>query len=117
MQHFHVKTDAFPLLSTTDELLVVHRNQVVPSAVLYIGAHKDSTVEIRSAANSTAVEGVSPFTTVTIPSGGMTRVDLPGTAVLDLVTKITPTKGQVYVWLASMGEFDAFLKQVSLPSI
>jgi hypothetical protein len=117
MADFHTKTDAYPLVSITDELIIVHRNQVVPSAVVYIGCHRDCTVEFRSAANRDAVEGASPFTTLNLPSGGKGRVDLPGTAALDLVTKITPTKGQIYVWIGSMGEFDTYFKQVDVPSI
>jgi hypothetical protein len=117
MADYFVKTDAYPLVSSNDELMVVHRNQVVPSAVIYVGAHQGATVEFRSAANRNAVESASPFTTLDIPTGGKARVDLPGTAALDLVTKITPTKGQVYVWLASFGEFDTYFKQVDVPSI
>lgn len=113
---FNVTTDAQPLLSKTDEMMVVHRNQIVPDAVLYIGAHQDASVQIRTAADRSAVESATP-TTVNLPAGGTTRVDLPGANKLDLVTKITPLTGQIFVWIASMGVFDTYLKQYNVPSI
>jgi hypothetical protein len=117
MADFNVKTDAYPLVSITDELIIVHRNQVAVDAVVYVGSHQACEVEFRSAANRTAVESASPFTTLTLPSGGKARVDLPGTNALDLVSKITPISGQIFVWIGSMGEFDTYFKQVDVPSI
>jgi hypothetical protein len=122
VQHFSIKTDSWPLISSDDELLIVHRNQLAINAALYIGAHKEATVEIRSAANREDVETATVpavgGTALTIPSGGMVKFDLPGTGagVLDVVSKITTTT-QVYVFIASAGEFDTYLKQYNVPSI
>lgn len=122
--HFNIKTDDWPLVSSTDELLIVHRNQLPISAVLYIGAHRPATVEIRSALNredvETAVVPAVGGAALTIPAGGIVKFDLPGTGggigPLHLVSKITTT-GQVFVHISSAGEFDAYLKQINVPSI
>jgi hypothetical protein len=124
---FHVKNDDYPLVSIDDELMIVHRNQLVPSAVLYFGAHQDTIVEVRSALNRTAVEAApgpavgDPAlggTGIFIPAGGKVRLDLPGTGnPLDLVTKVSTLKGNVFVSLASFGEYDTYFKQVDVPSI
>lgn len=122
-QHsFGVKTQSWPLVSSTDELIIVHRNQLAVDAVLYIGAHKDCTVEIRSATDRSAVEtAVLPAvggSALPIPAGGMIKFDLPGSGVgpLDFVSKIT-TDGQIYVHISSVGEFAAYFKQIDVPSI
>jgi hypothetical protein len=116
LHSFYVHSDAHPRLSNTDELMIVHRNQLVPDATLYIGAHGTVSFEVRTAADREAVETATP-TAHTLPAGGKMRLDLPGANKLDLVTKITPLTGQLYVWIASMGEFDTYLKQVNVPSI
>jgi len=122
-QHsFSVKTQAWPLVSSTDELIIVHRNQLAIDAVLYIGAHKESVVEIRSATDREAAETATVpavgGSALTIPAGGMVKFDLPGAGAgaLDLVSKIT-TDGQIYVHISSVGEFAAYFKQVDVPSI
>jgi len=116
--HFSVRTSDWPLISINDELMIVHRNQMAINAVLYIGAHEESTVEIRSAADREAVEtatipavGVSALT---LPAGGLTKFDLPGggTTPIDQVTKISLTQGSVFVHISSPGEFSTYLKQV-----
>lgn len=121
--HFSIKTDDWPLVSSTDELMIVHRNQLAIPAVLYIGAHRTATVTIRTAADREAVEtAVIPAVggaALTIPAGGIVKFDLgPGGGVtaLDLVSKITTT-GQVFVHISSAGEFDAYFKQINVPSI
>jgi hypothetical protein len=122
MHHFNVRTDAWPLVASTDELIIVHKYHIPVFPVLYIGAHKECQVEIRSARNR---EGVETATTpavggaaLTIPAGGLVRFDLPGAGhdTLDQVSKLT-TNGQVYVFIASPGEFDAYFKQYDVPSI
>jgi len=116
--HFHVKTDDWPVVSNTDQLMIVHRNQLAINAVLYIGAHKESVVEIRSATDRETVETATiPATggsALTIPAGGMVKFDLPGggTTPLDLVTKLSLLRGSVFVHISSSGEFDTHLKQV-----
>jgi len=114
MHSFFVHSDAHPRVSNTDELMIVHRNQIVPEATLYIGAHQDTSVEIRTAENRVSVESATPAI-VNLPAGGKTRVLLSD--ALKLVTKITPISGQVYVCVMSMGEFDTYLKQYEVPSI
>jgi hypothetical protein len=115
-QHsFHVKTDNYPLVSSDDTLVIMHKHQVAPNAVLWIGAHYEATVELRSAANREAVEIAVPFSTLSIPAGGKVKVDLTGTAsTLDVVSTVIPTKGQISVTIASMGEFDTYFKQVNV---
>lgn len=109
---FHVKFDNWPLVATTDELIIVHRNQLAIQPVLYIAAHKAAVVPVRSAADREAVEVASPWTTLTLAAGTMQRIDLPGTGnPLHLVTKIQPTSGAIYVCITSPGEFDAYFKQ------
>ena len=116
--HFRVKTDDWPLVASSDQLMIVHRNQLALNAVLYIGAHEESTVEIRSAADREAVEAaVVPAVAgaaLTIPAGGVTKFDLPGagTTPLDVVTKISLLRGSVFVHISSAVEFDSYLKQV-----
>jgi len=113
---FHVKHDTWPLVSITDELIIVHRDALAVAPVIYIGAHKDSVVEVRSAADRAAVETASAWATLTIPAGGKTKIDLPGTGnVLHLVTKIIATKGAIFVSIASPVFFDAYFKQYSVP--
>lgn len=121
--HFSVRTDSWPMVSPNDELLIVHRNQVATNPVLYIGAHQQATVEVRSAANRELVEtATAPAvggSALTIPAGGLVKFDLgPGGGItaLDVVSKITTT-GQIFVFIASPGEFDAYFKQYSVPSI
>ena len=122
-QHsFRAKTHDWPLVSSTDELIIVHRNQLAIDAVLYIGAHNDCTVEIRSATDREAVESATVpavgVAALTLPAGGLRKFDLPGAGAgaLDLVSKIT-TNGQIYVHISSVGEFDAYFKQVNVPVI
>jgi hypothetical protein len=122
--HFHVKTDDWPLVSSDDELMIVHRNSLAINAVLYIGAHRECTVEIRSALNREDVETATVpavgGSALPIPAGGVVKFDLPGSGggigPLHLVSKITTT-GQVFVHISSAGEFDAYFKQVNVPSI
>ena len=125
---FHVKTDAYPLVSPNDEVVIVHANQLAPIATLYVGAHKDCIVEMRSAANRTDVEtATGPHvgdpstggTGIFIPAGGKVRIDLPGSGfgALDLVSKLSPLKGQIFLMIVSFGEFDAYFKQIDAASI
>lgn len=119
LHDFHVKDDAYPKVGSTDELIIVHRDQIVPDSVLYIGAHSEAVVEIRSAPNRTDVETVAAHATLNIPSGGKVRDNLPGSGKtpLDAVTKITVIKGSIYIYIASFGEFDTYFKQVNVTSI
>jgi hypothetical protein len=111
---FFVHTDAHPRVSNTDELMIVHRNQIVPAATLYIGAHQAARFDLRTAADREAVEVASPTPHV-LPAGGKMKIEL--TDPLLAVSKITPITGQIYVWIGSMGEFDTYLKQYNVPSI
>jgi len=125
--HFSTKSDTYPLVSNDDEVMVVHKHNLAVSATLYIGAHEDTIVEVRSAGNREAVEIASGpavgnpalgGTGIFIPSGGKARFDLPGTGnPLDLVTKISTLKGRAFVHITSFGEFDAYFKQVDVVSI
>jgi len=119
---FHVRTDSYPLVSANDELMIVHRDAMGISATVFIGAHSDAVIEVRSDTNRETVEvAAGPAvggSALTIPAGGKTRIDLPGTGnPLHLVTKIQPTKGRIFVTIVSFGEFDAYFKQVDVPSI
>ena len=52
---------------------------------------------------------------IQIPAGGKIKVDLPGTSnTLDLVTKVSTTKGNIFVSITSFGEYDTFFKQVDV---
>ena len=111
---FHIKTDTWPLVSSNDELVIVHRYHLAIQPVVYIGAHKDCTVYVRTAKNRDLIESAAPWSTTTLPASGMIRLSLPGTAdPLDVVSKIT-TDGAVFVCIASPGEFDAYFKQVNV---
>ena len=119
---FHVKTDDYPLVSPNDELMIVHRDAMAISCTVFIGAHSDAVIEVRSDSNRELVEtAAGPAvggSALTIPAGGKTRIDLPGTGnPLHLVTKIQPTKGRIFVSIASFGEFDTYFKQIDVPSI
>lgn len=116
LHSFNVQTDAHPRVSNTDELMIVHRNHLIPLTTVYVGAHQAAQIEVREATNRNSVEGASP-TLYTIPAGGKLTFQLGTTSPLDLVAKITPLTGQVYVWIAAMGEFDTYLKQYEVPSI
>lgn len=112
LSDFHIKNNNWPLVASTDELIIVHRNQLAVAPVVYIGAHKAAVVPVRSALDREAVEVAAPWTTLNIPAGGMVKIDLPGTGnPLHLVTKIQPTSGAIFVSIASPGEFDAYFKQ------
>ena len=120
--HFSTRQDTWPLVSSDDELIVMHRDALVTDAAVYIGAHVAAEVEIRCAGNREDVEiATGPHvggSTLTIPAGGKIRVDLPGTGnTLDLVAKITPLSGRIYVHITSFGQFDAYFKQVDIPSL
>ncbi len=124
MKQFKFSTfqDTYPLVGNSDELMIVHRDSLAISATLYIGAHEDSVVEIRSAGNRESVEiATAPAVGVgvlTIPAGGRIRFDLPGTGnPLHLVTKLSALSGKVYVHITSFGVFDAYFKQVDVVSI
>jgi len=119
---FHVKSDDYPLVSLTDELIIVHRNQVVPGAVVFIGAHQDSEIEIRSDTNRETVEiAAGPAVggaALTIPAGGKGRIDLPGTGnPTHGVTKISLLKGSIFVSIVSFSEYDTYFKQIDVPAI
>jgi len=119
---FHVKTDDYPLVSKTDELMIMHRDAMAISATVFIGAHQDAEIEIRSDADRELVETASGpavgVGTIKIPAGGKTRIDLPGTGnPLHLVTKIRPLSGSIFVSIASFGEFDTYFKQIDVPAI
>jgi hypothetical protein len=112
LSDFHVKFDNWPLVAQTDELIIVHRNQLAVAPVMYIGAHKAAVVPIRAAGDRSAVEVAAPWATLTIPTGGLVRTNLTdGSNPLHLVTKIQPTSGTIFVCIASPGEFDAYFKQ------
>ena len=120
--HFSTKQDTYPLVSNDDELILVHKFAVNPSATIYIGAHTDAEVEIRSAGDREAVEiATGPAvagSAISIPAGGKARFDLPGTGnPLDVVTKISTLKGRIYVHITSFSEFDSYFKQVDVASI
>jgi len=109
---FHVKFDNWPLVTANDELIIVHRNQLAIQPVVFIGAHKAAVVPIRAAADREAVEAASPWTTLTIPTGGIVRSNITdGTNPLHLVSKIQPTSGSIFIAICSPGEFDAYFKQ------
>lgn len=124
MADFHVKNDDYPLVSTNDELMIVHRNQLAQPAVVWIGAHRDAEIEIRSGSNRETVEtaagpAVAPGSSIVLPAGGKIRVDLPGGgfSALDLVSKISTIKGEIFVSITSFGEYDTYFKQVDVTSI
>jgi hypothetical protein len=125
LNDFHVFNNDWPLLSagptdssgrnTGDELIIVHRDQLAIDPVVFFGCHREATVEVRSALNMTDIETAAAWTTFTMQAGTKTRIDLPGTGnPLHQVTKITPTQGQIFVSIASLGEFAAHLKQVNV---
>lgn len=112
LSDFHVKFDNWPLVISDDELIIVHKYQLAVMPTLYIGAHQAAVVPLRAATNRAAVEVAAPWTTLTIPTGGLVRVDLTdGTNPLNMVSKIQPTSGRIYVSIVSPGEFDAYFKQ------
>ena len=128
MHHFNVRTDAWPLVASDDRLIIVHRNQLTPVPVLYIGCHQLAIVEIRSALTRDGIDAAAgpavgdPATGGTgllIPAGGKVKFDLPGAGFgpLDLVTQISVLKGQVFVHISSFGVFDTYLRQHDVPSI
>ncbi len=123
MADFHVRNTDYPLVSSNDELMIVHRDQLAQDAVLYIGAHRDAEVEIRSGQNREDVEtatgpAVAPGSSILIPAGGKIKFDLPGTGnALDLVSMVSTLKGEIYVSIASFGVYDAYFKQVDVTSI
>jgi hypothetical protein len=112
LSDFHVYNDHWPLVTTDDELIVVHRNQLSVQPVMFIGAHSAAVVPIRAAANRSAVETATPWTTLTLQTGGFARVNLTdGTNPLDMVSKIQPTSGRIFVAIVSPIVFDAYFKQ------
>lgn len=115
-QHsFFLKPSVYPLVSSDDTLVIVHRNQVAPNAVLYICAHEESTVELRSALDRAAVETAAAWSTQILQAGAKIKIDLPGTGnALHVVTTVIPTRGRVYVAVVSIGEFDTYFKQVNV---
>ena len=128
MRHFNVRTDNWPLVASDDRLIIVHQNQIGPFPVIYIGAHLDSVVEVRSAGNLAGIDAaVGPAvgdpaaggTGLLLPAGGKLRFDLPGATFgpLDLVTQINVLRGQVFVHISSFGIFDTYLKQFDVPAI
>jgi len=122
---FHVFSDTWPLVSSGqndstgrpggDQLILVQREPISIDPVVFIGCHREATVEVRSAANTTAVETAAAWTTLNLPAGGKTRINLPGTGNFgDIVTKITPVTGQIYVTVVAFGEFNGYFKQVQV---
>lgn len=116
LHSFNVQSDAHPRVANTDELMIVHRNQIIPATTVYVGAHQVAKIEVREAGDRSAVEGAAP-TTYDVPAGGKIKFELGAGDPLNLVAKITPLTGQIYVWIAAMGEFDTYLKQYNVPSI
>jgi len=118
LSDFHVKTDAWPLVSPTDELVIVFRDAINAgfSPVAYVGAHDEVVVSVRTAGNREALETATP-TTTTIPAGGKTKIDLAGAGnPLNICSKITVTGGGIFVGIAAFGEFDAYFKQITVPN-
>lgn len=112
LSDFHVKFDNWPLVSQTDELIIVHKYPLSVKPVLYIGCHKSAVVPIKAALTLSAVETAAAWTTLTIPTGGFVRTDLTdGSNPMHQVTKIQPTSGTIFVCIASPGYFDAYFKQ------
>ena len=112
LSDFHVKFDNYPLVSQTDELIIVHKYPLSVRPILYIGCHKEAVVPLKAATTLTGVEGATAFTTLTIPTGGLVRAELTdGTNPLHTVTKVQPTSGTIFVCIASPGYFDAYFKQ------
>lgn len=128
MHHFNVRTDDWPLVASDDKLIIVHRNQLAIFPVLYLGAHEDCIVEVRSAATDAGLATATgpavgdPGTGGTglfMPAGSKRKFDLPGGGfgALDLVTQVNVLKGKAFVHISSFGVFDTHLKQVDVPSI
>ena len=128
MHHFSVRTKDQPLVASDDKVIVVHREALSIFPVMYIGAHEDSIVEVRSAPNDAGLATATgpavgdPSTGGTglfLPAGGKRRFDLPGAGAgpLDLVTQINVLKGKVFIHISSFGLFDTHLKQVDVPVI
>jgi hypothetical protein len=112
LSDFHVKFDNYPLVSQTDELIIVHKYALSVRPILFIGAHKEAVVPIRANTTLSTVEGTTPWTTLTIPTGGLVRVELTdGTNPLHQVTKIQPTSGSIFICIASPSDFNAYFKQ------
>ena len=112
LSDFHVKFDNYPLVSQTDELIIVHKYPLSVRPILYIGCHKEAVVVLRAGTTLSNVESASPWATLTIPTGGLVRSELTdGTNPLHQIAKIQPTSGTIYVCIASPGYFDAYFKQ------
>jgi len=112
LSDFHVKFDNWPVVSPNDELIIVHAYPLGVKPVLYIGAHRGAVIPIRASSSRAGVESATPWTTLTIPTGGLVRSDLTdGSDPLLQVTKIQPTSGTIFVCIASPGQFDAYFKQ------
>jgi len=117
LSDFRVKTDFWPLVSSNDELVIVHRDALAVIPVLYIGCHEDTTFTIRSARTSLAVETASPWNTTSMNGGEKKKIDLyDGVDVLNIVSKIILTRGSIFVGIASFNEFDAHFRQVTVPN-
>lgn len=112
LSDFRLKTNVYPLVSSTDELIVVHREAFSLNAVVYVGCHEDATFTVQSAVDRTAVQTAIPWLTKTMSAGHRFRLDLPGDGdPTHQVSKITPSKGGIYVAIGSFGEFDAYFQQ------
>lgn len=117
LSDFRVKTDFWPLVSSNDELVIVHRDAIAVIPVLYIGCHEDTTFSIRSARNNQAVESATPWNTTSMNGGEKKKIDLfDSVDVLNIVSKITVAKGSIFVGISSFNEFDAYFKQVTVPN-
>ena len=112
LSDFRVKTDNYPLVSQTDELVIVHKYALAVRPIMYIGCHKQAVVPIKAGTTLTAAEAAAAWTTLTIPTGGLVRTELTdGSNPMHQVTKIQPTSGTIFVFIASPGEFDTYFKQ------
>lgn len=125
LNDFHVFKNDVPVVSYGqndstgapggDNLIIVHRDALAINAVVFIGCHQAAVVEVRSAANLTALASAAAWTTLTLGAGHKTSINLPGTGnPLHLVTKITPTSGRIFVSIVSFGEFRSYLQQVDV---
>jgi hypothetical protein len=115
LSDFHVKNDDWPLVASTDELIIVHKNALSVEPIIFIGAPQEAVIQIRSATDRSLVEAAAPWATINLVAGGKTSVRLPGTGnPLHVVSKITLTRGAIFVSLGSFGEFDAYFKQITV---
>lgn len=125
LNDFHVFNASAPVISSGqldstgkpggDQYIIVHRDALAIDATVFIGCHQEAEVEVRSAANLTDLETVAPWTTLTMPAGGKTRINLPGTGnPVHVVTKITPLSGRIFCGVVSFAEFNTYFKQVEV---